>query len=187
MRAKESWNINFILLTEQFLELVSVFKQASRNLTFIFLLNKTGLKFRQKIIAYQKFYRPSKNAHLVTQSLENRKHKDDLSFTPLRFSLNETQHPICRYRTTPHPPWRNENIEKLRHIGACSFIQELIPQFHTDFWVVWEGGYAAFTHCQKLTICILNVKNLMRSSRVVRASDCQCRSPNSPETVFLHY
>jgi hypothetical protein len=55
------------------------FQTSIRNLTFIFLLNKTGLKFRQKIIAYQKFYRPSKNAHLVTQSLENRKYKDDLT------------------------------------------------------------------------------------------------------------
>jgi hypothetical protein len=51
MRAKESWNINFILLSEHFLELVSVFKEASKNLILIFPLNKAGLKFRQQICA----------------------------------------------------------------------------------------------------------------------------------------
>jgi hypothetical protein len=42
MRVKDCWNINCILLTEQFLKLISVFKEASRNLAFIFLLNTAG-------------------------------------------------------------------------------------------------------------------------------------------------
>jgi hypothetical protein len=42
MSAEESQRRNLLRLSEQFLELVSVFKEASKNFILIFLLNKTG-------------------------------------------------------------------------------------------------------------------------------------------------
>jgi hypothetical protein len=42
MSAKESQNINFVALSEIFLELVSDSKEARINFIFIFLLNKGG-------------------------------------------------------------------------------------------------------------------------------------------------
>jgi hypothetical protein len=41
MRAKESRTGNVMRLSVQFLELVNVFKEASRNFIFIFLFNET--------------------------------------------------------------------------------------------------------------------------------------------------
>jgi hypothetical protein len=49
MRVKESRNINLLQLAKQSLELVSVFKEASRNLTFIFMFNKQGQKFKTHV------------------------------------------------------------------------------------------------------------------------------------------
>jgi hypothetical protein len=44
MRAKQSQNRNVMGLSEQSLELVSVFKEAGRNFIVIFLLNTAGKK-----------------------------------------------------------------------------------------------------------------------------------------------
>jgi hypothetical protein len=42
MKTRERQNINLMGLSEQFLELVSIFKEESRNFTLIFLVNKAG-------------------------------------------------------------------------------------------------------------------------------------------------
>ncbi len=44
MRAKESQDRNLMQLSEQYLELKSIFKEANKNLIFIFLLHKAGKK-----------------------------------------------------------------------------------------------------------------------------------------------
>jgi hypothetical protein len=62
MRAKESCNRYLMRLSEQFLELVIVFKEASEN--FIIIYFKTRQAKRTDLI----FFRPLKNIHLVTQS-----------------------------------------------------------------------------------------------------------------------
>jgi hypothetical protein len=41
--------------SEQFLELVNVFKEASKNLILIFLLNFAGLKFKNNLHIYRKY------------------------------------------------------------------------------------------------------------------------------------
>jgi hypothetical protein len=69
MRAKEIQNINLMRLSGQFLELVSVFKEASKNLKIIFLLTKTSYKFKNHLRMCRKYLlielpyigRPSKN------------------------------------------------------------------------------------------------------------------------------
>jgi hypothetical protein len=49
MRARESRNINLMLLSEQVLELVSVFKEASRNFLFIFFKTRQA-KIKKKTL-----------------------------------------------------------------------------------------------------------------------------------------
>jgi hypothetical protein len=53
MKEREAGTEIMIRLTEQFLELVSVYKDVSRNFIHIFLLNKAGKKFKN----YQRTYR----------------------------------------------------------------------------------------------------------------------------------
>jgi hypothetical protein len=46
MRANESRNRNLMPLSEQIFELVSAFKEASKNFILIFVLNLAGFKFK---------------------------------------------------------------------------------------------------------------------------------------------
>ncbi len=61
MKANESRNINLMRLSEQLLEIVSVFNEASKNLTFIFLL-KIYNPFAPVQNVLIKLYRPSKTS-----------------------------------------------------------------------------------------------------------------------------
>jgi hypothetical protein len=54
MRDKESRIRNLMWLSEQSLELVNVFKEASCNLHF-FLFNKAGLNFKNHLCMYRKY------------------------------------------------------------------------------------------------------------------------------------
>jgi hypothetical protein len=64
MRAKESLNRNWMRLLEQLLELVSVFKEASKKLCIDFSQELSRLKIKNNLRMSRKyrinFYRPSK-------------------------------------------------------------------------------------------------------------------------------
>jgi hypothetical protein len=53
---KESWTEILMRLPKQYLELVSVFKEASRNFSFIFLLKKGSLKIYLKELRMDRKY-----------------------------------------------------------------------------------------------------------------------------------
>ena len=74
-RVKESWNTNLVWLSEQFLEVISVFKDASRNLYLFFSTTRKAKTIiiisnghvHAALILY--FIGFQKHIHLVTQSL----------------------------------------------------------------------------------------------------------------------
>jgi hypothetical protein len=55
MTEREAGTEIMIRLTEQFLELVNIYKEASRNFVHIFLLNKASLKFKNYRRMYKKY------------------------------------------------------------------------------------------------------------------------------------